>query len=376
MAVPGTRLGDCCPAQLIEQLNIVSTRAQERGFDVLPVEFVTESVALTIGGDTYVLTIDRSAAGTQARWVPSREGQVTECEVRIDSMETLQRFAEDPALGARFFAQRKMCLRGPLRKMQQLRKALEVVSAEDYRSLTSGLSLLSPDLTTVGQQSLVWRDDRGVRACAGCKARFTLIRRKHHCRWCGNVFCNSCSPLLPSGTQRVRRCAGCVDRVGPPAFKHRMSFRRGVSCESDFTGSIDVSQVATEEFVRLQSQFRKEQHARLQSFLVMTHALFGLLTVLVVASPGALLLLSVSAWGSCLLSWTLLVHCMLVAAVAAYLYIVRGSLLRRQVHVFWVASVVFACFYMTRWMCRDLDPDSEERAAMWEETHRYVAFFL
>eukprot|EP01113_Clastostelium_recurvatum_P024294 TRINITY_DN2900_c0_g1_i5.p2 TRINITY_DN2900_c0_g1~~TRINITY_DN2900_c0_g1_i5.p2 ORF type:complete len:129 (-),score=18.87 TRINITY_DN2900_c0_g1_i5:293-679(-) len=29
--------------------------------------------------------------------------------------------------------------------------------------------------------------------CMGCEAAFTFFRRRHHCRKCGQVFCDSCS---------------------------------------------------------------------------------------------------------------------------------------------------------------------------------------
>ena len=35
----------------------------------------------------------------------------------------------------------------------------------------------------------LWRHDRDAKECFGCKSKFTLILRKHHCRGCGEVFC-------------------------------------------------------------------------------------------------------------------------------------------------------------------------------------------
>ena len=36
-----------------------------------------------------------------------------------------------------------------------------------------------------------WIPDAWAPACHKCKKGITQIRRKHHCRACGNVFCNS-----------------------------------------------------------------------------------------------------------------------------------------------------------------------------------------
>ncbi|TPX75968.1 hypothetical protein CcCBS67573_g02756 [Chytriomyces confervae] len=38
-----------------------------------------------------------------------------------------------------------------------------------------------------------WQSSDTVHECKTCHRRFTLFLRKHHCRWCGFVFCDSCS---------------------------------------------------------------------------------------------------------------------------------------------------------------------------------------
>ena len=38
-----------------------------------------------------------------------------------------------------------------------------------------------------------WMKDDEVHICSLCNNKFTQIRRKHHCRQCGHVFCNKCS---------------------------------------------------------------------------------------------------------------------------------------------------------------------------------------
>jgi len=39
-----------------------------------------------------------------------------------------------------------------------------------------------------------WIPDSMAPICMGCGATFSLVRRRHHCRSCGRVFCNRCSP--------------------------------------------------------------------------------------------------------------------------------------------------------------------------------------
>lgn len=38
-----------------------------------------------------------------------------------------------------------------------------------------------------------WLKDEGTDQCVGCHVKFNLYERKHHCRNCGQVFCNRCS---------------------------------------------------------------------------------------------------------------------------------------------------------------------------------------
>ncbi|CAG8791027.1 3621_t:CDS:2, partial [Racocetra persica] len=62
----------------------------------------------------------------------------------------------------------------------------------------------------------VWVDDETVKACKGCEASFNTLRRKHHCRQCGNIFCQECTSkniALPQlGYLKPERvCSGCFE---------------------------------------------------------------------------------------------------------------------------------------------------------------------
>lgn len=54
--------------------------------------------------------------------------------------------------------------------------------------------------------------------CFTCKKEFTVIRRRHHCRYCKNSFCRSCSPYASSIPEhdlekKVRVCLSCRDII-------------------------------------------------------------------------------------------------------------------------------------------------------------------
>lgn len=64
-----------------------------------------------------------------------------------------------------------------------------------------------------------WMDGN---VCHRCRTQFSILNRKHHCRNCGQVFCNSCSAkniTLPKyGIEKeVRVCDNCYDQVTKPS---------------------------------------------------------------------------------------------------------------------------------------------------------------
>ncbi|XP_077504433.1 RUN and FYVE domain-containing protein 2 isoform X3 [Amblyomma americanum] len=58
----------------------------------------------------------------------------------------------------------------------------------------------------------VWTSDKDASCCRQCSKPFSVARRKHHCRSCGEIFCNACSDNtmpLPSSAKPVRVCDAC-----------------------------------------------------------------------------------------------------------------------------------------------------------------------
>jgi hypothetical protein len=63
-----------------------------------------------------------------------------------------------------------------------------------------------------------WVDEKNVTHCTRCNIAFSFFKRKHHCRKCGLVFCESCassSRVIPDistwFTSRV--CIDCATKV-------------------------------------------------------------------------------------------------------------------------------------------------------------------
>ncbi|KAI4830240.1 RUN and FYVE domain-containing protein 2 isoform X1 [Pseudochaenichthys georgianus] len=62
------------------------------------------------------------------------------------------------------------------------------------------------------QGGQVWLKDKEASNCKLCEKEFSISRRKHHCRNCGEIFCNSCSDNelpLPASPKPVRVCDTC-----------------------------------------------------------------------------------------------------------------------------------------------------------------------
>ncbi|KAG1651311.1 RUN and FYVE domain-containing protein 2 [Nymphon striatum] len=58
----------------------------------------------------------------------------------------------------------------------------------------------------------VWTSDKEVVNCTQCKKQFSVSRRRHHCRNCGEIFCHDCSDNtmpLASSAKPVRVCDNC-----------------------------------------------------------------------------------------------------------------------------------------------------------------------
>ncbi|XP_023240319.1 hepatocyte growth factor-regulated tyrosine kinase substrate-like isoform X1 [Centruroides sculpturatus] len=58
--------------------------------------------------------------------------------------------------------------------------------------------------------------------CHRCRVQFSMVQRKHHCRNCGQIFCNKCSsrtaPIPRYGIEReVRICELCWDKLNRSA---------------------------------------------------------------------------------------------------------------------------------------------------------------
>ncbi|XP_067858774.1 RUN and FYVE domain-containing protein 2-like [Heptranchias perlo] len=81
-----------------------------------------------------------------------------------------------------------------------------------YKLSESKLKIESIKEANKALQGLVWLKDRDATSCKLCEKEFSISTRKHHCRNCGEIFCNTCSDNelpLPSSPKPVRVCDTC-----------------------------------------------------------------------------------------------------------------------------------------------------------------------
>jgi len=60
-----------------------------------------------------------------------------------------------------------------------------------------------------------WLADKSVGACMKCQATFSTLKRRHHCRLCGKIFCKDCchKAPVPDSTKKVRICDDCSNEL-------------------------------------------------------------------------------------------------------------------------------------------------------------------
>jgi len=79
---------------------------------------------------------------------------------------------------------------------------------------SSTTSASTTSLRTVDLSRKYWMSDKSCTVCYNCGKDFTFFRRRHHCRLCGQIFCQSCSSNTINGSRynlpgTVRVCDDC-----------------------------------------------------------------------------------------------------------------------------------------------------------------------
>ena len=88
-----------------------------------------------------------------------------------------------------------------------------------------------------------------AKECQLCSIGFNLFVRRHHCRYCGNIFCHTCSEelrlILKFGyTQNVRVCGKCVvlvdrsEKLSNAVFSNEVTVVKGLLNDRAFKAHV------------------------------------------------------------------------------------------------------------------------------------------
>ncbi|XP_028395468.1 FYVE and coiled-coil domain-containing protein 1-like isoform X2 [Dendronephthya gigantea] len=126
--------------------------------------------------------------------------------------------------------------------VQQLKTKL-VSLLSDKSELWKKSTQLEFDMKT--RLSETWVEDKNVTNCPQCNTEFTLFVRKHHCRFCGNVFCHNCSDNFVKtihSRKPYRACTSCYQKE-----KELKTDTSWLTSQNDSNLSIDSRGSDTEE---------------------------------------------------------------------------------------------------------------------------------
>lgn len=143
----------------------------------------------------------------------------TEREKRQSLQKALQR-EQDNSAELRTQLQQLQGLHAELEDLKQEKQKLQQKCEQQEQALQEmGLHLSQSKLKMEDFREVnkalkghAWLKDDEATQCKQCQKDFSISRRKHHCRNCGDIYCNSCSSnelALPSYPRPVRVCDMC-----------------------------------------------------------------------------------------------------------------------------------------------------------------------
>ncbi|XP_071772557.1 RUN and FYVE domain-containing protein 1 [Centroberyx gerrardi] len=142
-----------------------------------------------------------------------------EKEQRQSMQKALQR-EQDNSIELRTQLQQLQGLNVELQDLKQEKQQLQQMCEQQETALQEmGLHLSQSKLKMEDFKEVnkalkghAWLKDDEATNCKQCQKEFSISRRKHHCRNCGDIYCNNCSGnelALPSYPRPVRVCDVC-----------------------------------------------------------------------------------------------------------------------------------------------------------------------
>ncbi|XP_019449737.1 PREDICTED: protein FREE1-like, partial [Lupinus angustifolius] len=117
---------------------------------------------------------------------------------------------------------------------------------EKKKGLGDWMNLIKP----ANEEKDHWVPDEAVSKCTGCGSDFGAFNRRHHCRNCGDIFCDKCTHgritlTAEENAQPVRVCDRCMAEV-----TQRLSNAKGSSSKTVVQSHEDLARKLQEELER------------------------------------------------------------------------------------------------------------------------------
>jgi hypothetical protein len=98
-------------------------------------------------------------------------------------------------------------------------------------------SASKPTLAAVPIDMKRWLPDESIAVCCApeCRQPFTLLKRKHHCRTCGYIFCSNCwsRNICADDGSNMRVCNGCYHQHQLVVSQTRANGRQRRRCRGE-----------------------------------------------------------------------------------------------------------------------------------------------
>ncbi|KAE9359012.1 hypothetical protein PF008_g2449 [Phytophthora fragariae] len=133
----------------------------------------------------------------------------------------------------------------------------DATSSEAPKPAASPVKVRPPPMSAGNQY---WMPDHLCKVCYDCSAAFSLFRRRHHCRLCGQIFCYECSNNFVDGTPHgfpnaIRVCKFCLQFADAAGKKKKQAKENELGRSS--IGSLDGNETSNDSF---SSRFDRSSH--------------------------------------------------------------------------------------------------------------------
>lgn len=114
-----------------------------------------------------------------------------------------------------------------------------------------------------------WLPDHNTNNCMSCDSLFTLIKRRHHCRSCGKIFCGDCcrlkAKLLYLDNKEARVCRNCHQLIENTLYDSPIRNRVQEPENNEPTPSGSTPRPSSETTIKVQGVLKTVNQSRSQN---------------------------------------------------------------------------------------------------------------